>query len=156
MNLKTFSKTMHSYANTLNKSKFFAALVMLMMNFGSRYIDVKFSKSQETYLKNTLGKPILIFAISWMGTRDIYISLIIMLGFTFLVDFLFNEDSNMCLMPETLKHIEEHYDLNGDGVVTEDEIKAAQDILKKAQKHNATQKHKATMMNAQSQYLTNM
>ena len=67
-------KNFDSIIQSLNSSKFFAALIMLMLNIGSRYVDLKFSKSQEYYLKNILGKQILIFAISWMGTRDIYIA----------------------------------------------------------------------------------
>ena len=66
---------MLNYLNTkigyLNDSKFFAGLIMIMLNIGSRYITVKFSKTQENYLRNVLSKQILIFSVAWMGTRDI-------------------------------------------------------------------------------------
>jgi len=138
MNLKTFSKTMHSYANTLNKSKFFAALVMLMMNFGSRYIDVKFSKSQETYLKNTLGKPILIFAISWMGTRDVFVALFMTCLFAFVMGMLLNEESPFCCFSEgfTTEHLA-LLEEDGDGdpdTITKQEMESAMKTLEKAQK----------------------
>ena len=56
---------------SLNNSKFFAGVVMIMLNIGSKYVTVELSKSQEEYLKNNVGRQILIFAISWMGSREI-------------------------------------------------------------------------------------
>ena len=45
------------------------------MNIGSKYITIEFSKSQEQYLRNSIGRQLLIFAISWMGSRDILVAL---------------------------------------------------------------------------------
>ena len=61
----------------LNNSKFFAGLVMILLNIGSKYITIKISKSQEAYLRNNVARQILIFAIVWMGTKDILIALAI-------------------------------------------------------------------------------
>ena len=63
------------YLGRLNSSKFFAGLVMILLNIGSKYITIELSKSQEAYLRNSLGRQMLIFAISWMGSRDILIAL---------------------------------------------------------------------------------
>ena len=141
-------KNIDNVVQTLNGSKFFAAFVMLMLNIGSRYIDVKFSKSQEHYLKNTLGKHILVFAVSWMGTRDIYMALTITLFFILLVDFVLNEDSELCVVPNTLTKVEQQYDLNNDGIISEDEIRKAQEILKKSTLQKATIKHKNSFINS--------
>ena len=141
-------KNIDNIIQTLNKSKFFAAFVMLMLNIGSRYIDVKFSKSQEHYLKNTLGKQILVFSVSWMGTRDIYMALIITLFFILLVDFMLNEDSELCVVPNTLTKVEQQYDLNNDGVISKDEIEKAKEILKKGELQKATIKHKNSFINS--------
>ena len=43
------------YLGYLNNSKFFAGLVMIMLNIGSKYITIELSKSQEQYLKNKIG-----------------------------------------------------------------------------------------------------
>ena len=56
-----------NYLGYLNNSKFFAGLVMIMLNIGSKYVTIELSKSQEAYLKNSVGRQLLIFAISWMG-----------------------------------------------------------------------------------------
>ena len=38
------------YLKALNNSKFFAGLVMIMLNIGSKYVTIELSKNQEEYL----------------------------------------------------------------------------------------------------------
>ena len=68
-----------SYANHhvmyLNNSKFFAGVIMILLNIGSKFITIQFSKSTEEYMKWTVSKQLLVFAMAWMGTRDIYTAL---------------------------------------------------------------------------------
>ena len=121
-----------SYLNSLNNSKFFAGMVMIMLNIGSKYVTVELSKSQEQYLKNNIGRQLLIFAISWMGSRDILIALALTAIFTVLANHLFNEESRFCIIPKQFRQYEELLDLDKDNVVTDDEIKKAREILEKA------------------------
>jgi len=117
---------------SLNNSKFFAGLVMIMLNIGSKYITIELSKTQEEYLKNHIARQILIFSISWMGTRDILMSLALTAIFVVMTEFLFNENSQFCIIPVEYRKYKDVLDLNGDGVVTPDEIKKAEELLKKA------------------------
>jgi len=117
---------------SLNNSKFFAGLVMIMLNIGSKYITIELSKTQEEYLKNHIARQILIFSISWMGTRDILMSLALTAIFVVMTEFLFNENSQFCVIPLEYRKYKDVLDLNGDGVVTPDEIKKAEELLKKA------------------------
>ena len=120
----------------LNNSKFFAGLVMILLNIGSKYITIKISKSQEAYLRNNVARQILIFAIVWMGTKDILIALAITAVFHILTAYLFNEESKWCIIPKHLRQFEDVLDLNGDGKVTPDEIEKAKAILEKAKKRD--------------------
>ena len=72
--------------DTINGSRFFAGLVMIMMNIGSKYVNLKLSKTQEQFLKGAIARQILIFSIIWMGTRDIITSLILTAVFIILTD----------------------------------------------------------------------
>ena len=90
---------MHSNVNSLNNSKLFAGLMIIVLNISSKFVTIKLSKSMESYLKYTFSKQILIFAIAWMGTRDIYIAFGITIIFTICMDYLFNEDSPYCCLP---------------------------------------------------------
>ena len=135
------------YLSYLNNSKFFAGLVMIMLNIGSKYITIELSKNQEEYLKNNIGRQMLIFAISWMGSRDILIALALTAIFTVLTDHLFNEESSLCIIPQKYRQYQHLLDLDKDMVVTDDEIKKATEILEKAKKKSQRQEQLRNLNN---------
>jgi hypothetical protein len=118
----------------LNNSKFFAGIVMILLNVGSKFISIQFSKSTEEYMKFSLSKQILVFAMAWMGTRDIYASLGLTAVFTILSEHLFNEESTMCIVPHKYRVLDKLVDTNEDGAVTELEFAAAIAVLEKAKR----------------------
>jgi len=124
----------HNHIMFLNNSKFFAGVVMILLNVGSKFISIQFSKSTEEYLKMNVTKQLLVFAMAWMGTRDIYTSLVLTAVFTILSDHIFNEESPYCCVPEKYRILSTLVDENKDGVVTEEEINNAIVILEKAKK----------------------
>ena len=135
---------MNSKLNVLNNSKFFAGIVMILLNIGSKYISLNFSKNQEGYIKNALGRQILIFAMSWIGSRDILISLILTAVFTILADHILNENSSLCIVPRKWRYIYASMDLNNDGKITDEEVEKAIKILEQAKSDNiAKNKEKA-------------
>ena len=135
------------YLSYLNNSKFFAGLVMIMLNIGSKYVTVELSKNQEEYLKNNIGRQMLIFAISWMGSRDILIALALTAIFTVLTDHLFNEESSLCIIPQKYRQYQHLLDLDKNMVVTDDEIKKATEILEKAKKKSQRQEQLRNLNN---------
>jgi hypothetical protein len=107
---------------------------MILLNIGSKFISIQFSKSTEEYLKMNVTKQILVFSMAWMGTRDIYTALVLTAVFTILSDHLFNEESPYCIVPEKYQVLNKLVDTNEDGVVSEQEITSAIAILEKAKK----------------------
>tara|TARA_Y100000816_G_scaffold29886_1_gene19066 strand:+ start:5169 stop:5633 length:465 start_codon:yes stop_codon:yes gene_type:complete len=142
-NLKDFFKNLNEYVNNLNNSKVFAGLMIIILNIASRFHTIKLSKTIESYLKYTFSKQILIFAIAWMGTRDIYIAFVIVLVFTLLMDFLLNEDSMFCCLPESF--INDHKKKDEDDSVSDDDIQKAKAILEKAEKQKEGEQKNITM-----------
>ena len=124
----------------LNNSKFFAGIIMILLNVGSKFITIQFSKSTEEYMKYTVSKQLLVFSMAWMGTRDIYTALGLTAVFTILSEFLFNEESHLCIVPHKYRILDKLIDTNDDGVVTEPELAAAISVLEKA-KREKQQKH---------------
>ena len=118
----------------LNNSKFFAGIIMILLNVGSKFITIQFSKSTEEYMKYSLSKQILVFAMAWMGTRDIYAALGLTAVFTILSDHLFNEESTLCIVPHKYRILDKLIDTNDDNVVTDQELSAAIAVLEKAKK----------------------
>ena len=127
----------HNHIGYLNNSKFFAGCVMILLNVGSKFISIQFSKSTEEYLKMSISKQILVFAMAWMGTRDIYAALGLTAVFVILSDHLFNEESTFCIVPNqyrVLDKLEAAADSSEDGKVSDDELNAAIAVLEKAKK----------------------
>ena len=124
----------HNHIMFLNNSKFFAGVIMILLNVGSKFISIQFSKSTEEYLKMNITKQLLVFSMAWMGTRDIYTSLGLTAVFTVLSDHLFNEESPYCCVPEKYRILSTLIDENKDGKVNEQEINDAIAILEKAKK----------------------
>ena len=135
---KRESENIFSYLNNqvsvLNNSKIFAGLMIIILNISSRFVNIKLSKSMESYLKHTFSKQILVFAIAWMGTREIYVALLITFIFTICFEYLFNEDSAFCCLPDSFK--EYHIELMENADVTDEEIVKAKEVLEKAKKKN--------------------
>lgn len=127
----------HNHVMFLNNSKFFAGIIMILLNVGSKFIAIQFSRSTEEYLKMNITKQILVFAMAWMGTRDIYTSLVLTAVFTVLSDHLFNEESPYCIVPKKYRILSKIVDTNADGIVSDSEINNAIAILEKA-KQNKT------------------
>ena len=131
----------------LNNSRFFAGIVMLMLNIGSKYITINLSATQEEYLRNSIGRQLLIFSIAWMGSRDIYMSLGLTAVFIILSDYLFNEESSMCVLPHSMRAFKNTLDTNNDGKISEQEIQNALAILRKA-KDQEYKEQQFEMMNS--------
>jgi hypothetical protein len=125
---------LNSHVMFLNSSKFFAGVIMILLNVGSKFIAIQFSKSTEEYMKWTVTKQLLVFAMAWMGTRDIYTALGLTAIFTILSEYLFNEESSLCIVPHKHRVLHRLMDKNNDGEVSDVELSSAIAILDKAKR----------------------
>ncbi len=133
-NANSIFKYIHGHIQLLNSSKIFAGIMIITLNIVSRFVNIKLSKTMESYLKYTFSKYVLVFTIAWMGTRDIYIALFIMSCFIIISDFLFDEESMFCILPEEFKDhhltiLEENENMEN---VTDEEITKAKKVIEKA------------------------
>jgi hypothetical protein len=88
--------------DSINESKLFAGLMMIFLNIASRYITIELSKTQKEYLTNSILRQVLVFAVAFIGTRDLIIALVLTAVFTILVDGLFHEDSKISVLPKSI------------------------------------------------------
>ena len=118
----------------MNDSKIFAGIMIITLNIASRFVNLKLSKTVESYLKNTFSRQILVFAIAWMGTRDLFVALFITIIFSIITGYLCNEESAFCILPETFTDY--HVGLLNDEVecksFTKEDIEKAFKVLEKA------------------------
>ena len=125
-NIGFFESTIQS----LNQSKYFYGVLMILLNIGAKYIEIDIPKHHKKFLSSKLLRRILIFTVAFIATRDFIVSLVITAAFIILVLNLFNNESQYCILPKSFKDL----DLNNDGEISPDEIKKAYDVLKKAGK----------------------
>jgi hypothetical protein len=118
---------LHNNVNAINNSKLFAGLMIIILNISSKFVTIKLSKSMESYLKHTFSRNLLIYAIAWMGTRDIYIAFIITTVFVICMDYLFNEESAFCCLSSQFKDY--HISLMENQTVTPDEVNKAKKVI---------------------------
>lgn len=129
-------ESINKYLHNINESKILAALAMLLLNIGSKYIELKISDSQAEYMRNEIGREILIFAMVFVGTKDIILSIIVTAAFIVLANTVFHEDSKYCILPEKYKKIKNLIDKNNDNIITNDEVNKAYEILNKVRQKN--------------------
>jgi hypothetical protein len=129
-----FFSDITNYIKNINDSKIFAGLMIITLNISSKFVNIKLSKTVESYLKNSFSRTILVFAIAWMGTRDLWVALGICLVFTFLMDYLFNEESMFCIFPETFTdyHVNLLNDEKNCKAFTKEDVEKAIEVLRRA------------------------
>ena len=113
--------------------------MIIILNITSRFVNIKLSKTTEYYLKNTFSTQLLVFTIAWMGSRDIYIALVVTSIFILFTEYLFNEDSVFCIFSEEFKdyHISKmEREIEDAEEVSEEDIMKAKKVLEKAKKHD--------------------
>lgn len=77
----------------IETSPFFAGIMMLLLNIGSRYITHEYSSNDEEYQQNILLRRIAIFAVCFIGTRSVLVSVILTAAFVILSAGLFRGKS---------------------------------------------------------------
>ena len=104
---ESFMSSLGSSFASLNNSKYFTAIIMIMLNIFSKYVKIELSKSQEKFLQHNVARQILVFSIIWMGTKDVLIALTMTAVFHVLANHLLNEESSMCIIPNSWRQFEE-------------------------------------------------
>jgi hypothetical protein len=86
----------------INTNPYFIGIMMLILNFGGRFISLEMSKGQEALFTNTWVRRSLIFIIIFVGTRNILVAFIMTFVIILCMGYLFNENSSLCLFKKGL------------------------------------------------------
>ena len=80
---------MIEYINRLGTSPFFIGVMLLLMNVGSRFITHELSHDDKEYSQNIFLRRITIFAVCFLGTRDIVTSILLTAAFVVVAGGIF-------------------------------------------------------------------
>ena len=122
--------------SSLNSSKYFSGIMMILLNIGGKQISNEISSAQENILNHIIIRRLLVFVVVFVATKDVKISLIVTICFIVIVTGFFNEDSKYCVLPEKYKQMSKAMDTNKDGVVSQSEIDNAISVLEKAKRQD--------------------
>ena len=122
-------KTLKMFSEHLDKSKIFAGILIIILNIGSRIIPINLNKNTENFLKTVVPRDLIIFAIAWMGTRDVIVALLLTLCFICIFDYLLNFESKLCCLPLKYKSVQDM-----DPEVTDEELNKAILVLERSKK----------------------
>lgn len=147
------SKQIWNGLKSLDNNKYFAGLCMIMLNIGSKYITIELSDTQQAYMKNNIMRIVLMFSITWIGTHDVIISIILTGAFMVMTQFLFNEQSRFYMIPKRFQPIMKQIDTNNDNVISEEELERAIGILQKAKTKSSQVKQNNQQRSVQNRAL---
>jgi hypothetical protein len=82
---------------SLNSNPYFIGMMMLMLNFGGRFLPMEMTKGQEAIFQNPWVRRALIFIIIFVGTRNVLVAFWMSLFIILCIGYLFNENSSLCL-----------------------------------------------------------
>lgn len=88
------------YTKPLNESKILAGIFIVLINIASKFVDIRLSKPMEAYFRHTFSRHALVFAMAWMPTRDVFLSLVVSTVVIFIIDHLANDNSPWCALSE--------------------------------------------------------
>ncbi len=131
--LKDFSKFSKKF-DWVNKSKIFGGVMVILLNIGSKYTLMKFSPTQEAFLRNMITRQVLMFCMIWTATRDIVVSILLTAALHILTEYMFNEKSRFCVIPQRYQKLEKAMDTDDDGEVNDIELNKAINVLERAKK----------------------
>lgn len=72
------------HINAVASSPFTIGIMILLTNVASRYIVHEFSANDEEYGQNILLRRLAVFALCFVGTRDLIVSILLTAGFVIL------------------------------------------------------------------------
>ena len=79
----------HHAVNFLNSNTIFAGLMLLLLNVGSRFIVDELSHDDKQYSQNLILRRLSIFAVCFVGTKDLVTSVILTAAFVIIAGGIF-------------------------------------------------------------------
>ena len=93
---------------SLNTSRVISAMLMLTMNIGSKYIGKDVPIAVDIIFEYFWARMFVIFCIAYISTKDILVSILILLFYILVFSYILNDRSKSCVLSKTIKHYKDH------------------------------------------------
>jgi hypothetical protein len=89
----------------INVNPYMLGFAYILLNLGGRFMVLSVSPAQEAFLQNIVFRPLLLFAIMFIGTRNLIVAFWLTLIIIIVIHYLLNENSSWYLLKDwTVKH----------------------------------------------------
>jgi hypothetical protein len=89
---------------TASANPYIIGAFYLLMNLGGRYLSLELTKKQEAFLQWSYLRPILLFAVLFIATRNFVVAFVGTLIVFFVLWVAANENSPYCMIPHWCGH----------------------------------------------------
>lgn len=84
--------------NSINMNPYVLGLAYILLNLGGRFMVLSVTPGQEAFLQDTVFRPLLLFAIMFIGTRNLVVAFWLTLVILLALHYLLNENSSWYLL----------------------------------------------------------
>lgn len=85
----------------INMNPYILGFAYILLNLGGRFMVLSVSPAQEAFLQNIVFRPLLLFAIMFIGTRNMVVAFWLTLAVLILMHYLLNENSSWYLLRDS-------------------------------------------------------
>jgi hypothetical protein len=82
----------------INMNPYLLGCAYILLNLGGRFMVLSVSPGQEAFLQNIVFRPLLLFAIMFIGTRNLVVAFWLTLVILIILHYLLNEESDWYLL----------------------------------------------------------
>jgi hypothetical protein len=82
----------------INMNPYVLGLAYILLNLGGRFMVLSVTPGQEAFLQDIVFRPLLLFAIMFIGTRNLVVAFWLTLLVIICLHYLFNENSSWYLL----------------------------------------------------------
>ena len=85
----------------INVNPYILGIAYIVLNLGGRFMTMSLTPGQEQFFQNMVFRPLLLFAIMFIGTRNLVVAFWLTLAILLVLHFLLNENSSWYLLKES-------------------------------------------------------
>lgn len=95
---ESLSERILASVHDINMNPYLLGLAYILLNLGGRFMVLSVTPAQEAFLQNIVFRPLLLFAIMFIGTRNLIVAFWLTMVVLVLLHYLLNENSSWYLL----------------------------------------------------------
>ncbi len=94
----TVADSLLASINMINMNPYVLGIAYILLNLGGRFMVMSVTPGQEAFLQNIVFRPLLLFAIMFIGTRNMVVAFWLTVVILVVLHYLLNENSSWYLL----------------------------------------------------------